>query len=301
MKAAARDVLPPEWIGDQVERMIDDAAPYMTGEQDSFRLEVPLQERVDTAFQVVEELAEEKLRVLLASSRPCTPEEGLRIISEGFSPSTPLCIPPGFPVEQVALGLIPHLTAGAQQNIRQSLPNTFTFSDRNLCSSLQGEQEKLLHDILDVTRNGFSYSDADLRADLNEEQQRLLDDTLDSTRNGFQYTEADLRSDLTNRSTSSALDDLDEVRETLSQGYIFTDTDLRGELSDDEEQTLDKVRDYIGLAQRLRFLLSLRGSHCAGYSHRTPRWPSVEEQNGLGRCLPRLCLPHSRYCLWARL
>ncbi len=254
MKTAARDVLHPEWIRDQVERMIDELAPYITGERDSLRLEVPLQERVDATFQVVEALVEDKLMALLTARPPCTQEQVISLTSEGFTLSLPPCIPFGATVEQVAQQLLPDLTSSAQQSIRKSLPNTFIFTDADLRSSLGAKQETLLDDILDVTRNGFRYSDTDLRSDLKKEQERLLDDILDSVRNGFQYSEADLRRDLAAQSNSSVLDDLDEVRENLSQGVTFTDADLR-EFLDQEAQTLDSLRDYIGTARGLTFIL----------------------------------------------
>jgi len=223
---AARLVLPPEWIQEQVEGTIDEVTPYLTGEQDGFRVEVPVGERVDAAFQVVEELAERKLERLVATVPRCTAEAAITQISIGFGFTLPTCMPPIFTVDQVIEELLPDLESAMQQSIREQLPDVFT------------------------------YTEANLRASLEKEQAELLDDILEAVRNGYSFTDTDLRRALTTDGDTSAVDALDEVREKLSQGFIFTEVDLKEGLSVDA-QAFDRLRDLVEQARGLIFLIYL--------------------------------------------
>ena len=46
---AARSAIPPQWIQDRVEDSINSALPYLTGDEDTFRIQVPLKDRVIAA------------------------------------------------------------------------------------------------------------------------------------------------------------------------------------------------------------------------------------------------------------
>ena len=223
---AARLVLPPEWIQEQVERTIDEVTPYLTGEQASFRLEVPVGERADAAFLDVKNLAERKLERLISIVPKCTGQEALTQISIGSGFTLPTCMPPIFTVDQVIEELLPGLESEMQQSIREQLPDVFIYTDANLRASLAKEQTELLDDVLEAVRNGYAFTDTDLRRAL--------------------ITDGDTRS----------VDVLDEVREKLGQGFIVTEVDLKKELGADA-QTFDRLRDRVEQARGLIFLIYL--------------------------------------------
>jgi len=58
LSAAARAIIPPDWIQDNVEGILDEATPYMVGDTESFRVHIPFDDRV--------EIAAEQLKKLLA-------------------------------------------------------------------------------------------------------------------------------------------------------------------------------------------------------------------------------------------
>ena len=53
--STVKRVLPQDWLQANVEQVIGQAVPYVTGETDSFTITVPLDDRVETAIEVVEE------------------------------------------------------------------------------------------------------------------------------------------------------------------------------------------------------------------------------------------------------
>ena len=224
---AARLVLPPEWIQEQVEGTIDEVIPYLTGQQDGFRVEVPVGERADAAFMDVKGLAERKLERLISIIPKCTGQEALTQISIGSGFTLPTCMPPIFTADQVIEELLPDLESAMQRSIREQLPEVFTYTDANLRASLAKEQAKLLDDVLEAVRNGYAFTDTDL--------QRAL------------ITDGDTRS----------VDVLDEVREKLGQGFIFTSDDLEKELGAADAQTFEKWRDRVEQARGLIFLIYL--------------------------------------------
>lgn len=50
--AAAKDVLPPQWIQSQVEQTMGQVFPYMLGDSEKFSIYIPLKDRVETTLQV---------------------------------------------------------------------------------------------------------------------------------------------------------------------------------------------------------------------------------------------------------
>ena len=58
LSAAARAIIPPDWIQDNVEGILDEVTPYMVGDTESFRVHIPFDDRV--------EIAAEELKKLLA-------------------------------------------------------------------------------------------------------------------------------------------------------------------------------------------------------------------------------------------
>ena len=55
VSARVQRVLPPEWIEEQVLRMVDEVGPYVMGETDRFTVTVPISDRADAALAAIQE------------------------------------------------------------------------------------------------------------------------------------------------------------------------------------------------------------------------------------------------------
>ena len=64
--SAMREVASPEWVQVQVEMIVDEASPYLTGEVDSFAVTVSLAGNKISAARVLEELTNKKVSERLA-------------------------------------------------------------------------------------------------------------------------------------------------------------------------------------------------------------------------------------------
>ena len=85
---AVRRVVPRDWLQAQVESSITQVVPYLVGEEDTFRVTVPLQERAEEALEVSRELGHEQIghiyRYLFATEIPDAVDQ--RLAQEGGQP-----------------------------------------------------------------------------------------------------------------------------------------------------------------------------------------------------------------------
>ncbi|MFH1140083.1 MAG: hypothetical protein V1724_00065, partial [Chloroflexota bacterium] len=291
-----RKTLPPEFIQQQTENMIDQVAPYLTGDSKTFKVVVPLKDRKQAAVSAIQELADKKLNELVANMRACTVKEALDLVQKGFTGSLPPCLPKGYSLDEVkqALGInLPGITqaqiekqigisldivtkgvtaetikkdfgidlAGqVSQFVIKAIPDDYTFTDVDLRKVLGDKDEERLDNVLDWTRNGYKFTDADLLKAMNDDQKKSWDNFLDATHNGVTYTDANLREDLGTDNQKT----LDQVLEKTRNGAKYTEVDLRKAISDAQGanatgtlETFDMVRKYMGLERKLRFLLYL--------------------------------------------
>ncbi len=256
IEPALRKVLPPSFIQEQAEKMIDEVVPFFTGEAEGFRIVVPLAGRKDAALLVIEEMADQKLQELIDSLPRCSLDEAMDLALGGFSGQVPPCHPTGYSLEEIkaALGFdIPGITIG---DIEKQLGIDLTLVTEGV--TMENLEESLGIDVLeqviriigDSLPDEFVYTDADLRTTLSDEHEETLDDALNWIRNGFPYTDADLREDLMGEGgDTSKVETLDDVLEWGRQGLTYTDADLRkdlmGEGGDTSNiETLDDVLEW---------------------------------------------------------
>ena len=235
---AMREVLPPEFVQEQAESMIDEVVPFATGEAERFAVVVPLADRKEAALQAIEKLAIRKLDDMAASLRPCTLPEALALAQEGLTGQVPLCRPTGFGLEEIKreLGIVdPNISTErieAERGINLSLLTeeiTPQAIQENFGIDVAGQVRRFIGDALP---DQFTYTDVDLRDTLSQEDVETLDRVLDWTRNGFIYTAADLREDLAGQGgDTSNLDSLDQLLEWSRQGLTYSDADLQEDLA----------------------------------------------------------------------
>ena len=210
--AALRQVAPVEWVGEQVEMVIDDAGPYLTGEVDHFTTKVSLLDNKRRAEGVLAELVESKMTGLAQRLPNCTSadqlQQAVRQVSQGQG--LPSCVPAGVPTEQLLERLGIDVVGQVQSAVLGPVPNDVRFSDGQLRSALSlagaGDNLEQVDDVRQILRDGWTYTQDDLKADLNERGDDLVDT-------------------------------LEDVRALLADGWTVTEMDLRENLSGDEPVT----------------------------------------------------------------
>jgi hypothetical protein len=233
VRLALRELVPPSWLEEQVLGVIDEAGPYLTGQEDTFQAVIPLSERKGVALNVIEELANAKLQQLVAEIPECG--EGLLPLL-GVVPSLnelPQCVPPGIQVETLIDSLDIDVTESVREMIGSQIPDQIAYTEADLRRSLTDTD------------------DADTTSPLDKMREVLSE--------GFTYTDADLREDLMSSQDGDSVELLDDVRAALSEGFTYTDVDLRQDLTDaDDAAILDNLDDFraqLGRARDLRFLV----------------------------------------------
>ena len=288
---ALREVLPPEFIQEQSENMLDEFMPYLIGDAEGFRVVVPLADRKEAALRVIDDLANRKLEELLANLPQCTLTEALNLAQEGFTGLVPPCIPAGFSLEEIKqeLGInVPGITEALieeQLGIDLTLVTDGVTLDRineEFGIDVAGQVSQMIGEALP---NEFVFTDADLRDILSQEDEETLDSVLDWARDGYAYTDADLREDLMGEGgDTSTVGTLDLVLDWTREGFAFTDADLRNLVTDEGQDSqavsdfeqFDRIRGWLGLGRSLWFLLLLApGVLLAGIGFLGGRrWPS---------------------------
>ena len=228
--AALREVAPPEWVQEQVEGVIDAAAPYLVGTKDDLQITVSLVDNKRDAGKVINRLANDRLKVIVDELPKCTEGEDLArdLLTSGGQP--PKCLPPELNIPQ-ALELLFNLAISEPlaEAIDTKIPDNLTFTDTDLRQRLVDAGSERNVDLLDQVREvlseGWTYTDMKLRQDIvdniGDDAVRVLDDVRDALRDGWTYTDVGFRQDLTDAEESEALDSIDDVRNVLGQVRTF--------------------------------------------------------------------------------
>ena len=244
--SALREVAPPEWVQEQVETLIDDASPYLTGKSDRFSTEISLVENKRLAGRVIADLVGARLNDIVGSLPACrTPAEVVAAMQEATG-SLPSCIPADLSVTQ----LIDHsgidVAGTVQQAVLGSVPNKIRFTDTQVRSALKqagaGDNLGLVDEVRKILRDGWAYTDEDMKRDLA-------------------------------RLDGNAVESLEKVRSFLSDGWTYTHLDLRKDLAlqntvppsrndlffvpDTRTEQLDIVRNWLDWARTLKWLIYL--------------------------------------------
>ena len=253
---ALREVLPPEFIQEQAENMLDEFMPYLIGDAEGFRVVVPLADRKEAALRVIDDLANRKLEELLANLPQCTLTEALGLAQEGFTGLVPSCVPAGFSLEEIKqeLGIdVPGIT---EEQIEEQLGIDLTLVTEGVTLDrikeefgidVAGQVSQMIGEALP---DEFAFTDADLRDTLGPEDEETLDQVLGWARNGYTYTDADLRDDLAGEDgDTSTVETLDRVLDWTRNGYTYTDADLRDDLAGEDGdtsnlETLDQALEW---------------------------------------------------------
>ncbi|MBI4336236.1 MAG: hypothetical protein HY683_00205 [Chloroflexi bacterium] len=228
----AQQALPPQWLQEQGERLLDQAVPYLKGETASFTITLPLDERKPQIKQALAGLVDGKLRALFDALPQCSLPEFLAKTAGAATGRLPDCRPQGYSYEEAKRTLGMDVAAGVEQGIVALLPGQWNLSLSDLLSRLSTKDRERLDSFRKTVREGWVYTDTDLQRVLakNADTAATVDKVRTAIRDGWRYTDADLRKDLERQDGGQA---------TL--------------------QSLDNARRWLGLVGRLAFLPYLIG------------------------------------------
>ncbi|MFQ5933576.1 MAG: hypothetical protein ACE5KI_02915 [Dehalococcoidia bacterium] len=222
--SAMREVAPVDWVQQQVDRVIDEAGPYLVGTEDALEITVDLRENKRDALVVIDRAVNERLTALVQGTPPCA-EGQLPNVQGGL----PTCLPLGLDILAAVVTFNLDITGPLAEAMDTVVPDAVTFTDADLRQALiEAGSEKnvdLLDQVREVLSQGWSYTDQELRQDLldniGEDSVRVLDDFRAALRDGWTYTDADYRQDLIDAGETDALDTVDDVRSALGDVRTF--------------------------------------------------------------------------------
>ncbi len=257
---ALHQVVPPEWVEEQVELVIGEAGPYLIGRTDEFSVEISLVDNKDFASGIIEDLVDEKLFNVIDDLPECgtVAEEGGAI--RGEFGRLPVCVPANVKIDELIERSGIDIGGTVQRLILDPIPNVISFSETQIYSalSLAGADENI--DLLDrfrrFLRDGCVYTEHDLVRPKSQgtgcpsvyapDISDFITDARSFLSHGFTYTHIDFRRDL------EAFDqDLD---------YDILLASSREDLSfipDNIIDILDMSRDWIGWINGNRWALYL--------------------------------------------
>ena len=224
--SALRQVAPPEWVQQQVEMVIDQAGPYLTGKEDTFAIEVSLADNKREAATVIADLADKKLTEVLESVPRCrTTAEAASALLSG---TIPTCVPPNVSLSRLRSRLGIDISGPVQSLVLAPIPDSIAFTDIQLRAALvragAGDNLDQVDQVRDILRDGWTYTQVDLREELAErgdDNVETLDDVRAFLADGWTYTDADFREDITERAGASVLDNLDRARDALKLSRTY--------------------------------------------------------------------------------
>ncbi len=183
--AALRRAAPPDWVWDQVNNIVDNAVPYLTGTTDSLNVSVSLANNKHGARDLLLGIVRNKLRQSVDTRLP-----ELEI---------------ALAVDSVILAVVPDTINFTDSQIRESL--VIGGADANL---------DLLDDIREIFKDGWVYTDQDIRQDIDSrfgpDANAWFENVRAALSKGWTYTHEDLRRDLADVGGQPALDSLDRSR-----------------------------------------------------------------------------------------
>ncbi len=283
--SAARRIVPPEWVQQQVENVLDQVTPYIKGESDTFTIRIPLSDRVDIALSevkgiladsdvyhlVYDEVIGPRVTDQLGDSIRGLPF-GVTVSSEEVITALREVAPPAW-VQQQAERIIdessPYLT-GQTDSFQTDI--SLVDNKRQARAVLTNLAEREIQEQIDAlptcrtieqARTALSGGPGSLPTCIPPNIER--DDVLgrlginvgaEVTRfvlapvpNTITFSDLQLRNALEAAGASDNLDLLDEVREILGDGWTYTQDDLREDLTSNGDEsdydTLQDIRSFL--------------------------------------------------------
>ena len=185
---------PPSWVQLQAERLIDYVGPYMAGRSDGFSTEITLTRNKEEASIALTGVAVAGIRETLMDLPVCGTRVEATDARRRLGRMLPDCIPPGVSDSEIIEQAEAAIVNSVQALVFAPVPDTITFTESHLRSTLErsGGPETLeyLDRLRAILNKGWSYSEDDLRADLSERGDALqaLDGVRSFLGDGYSHT-----------------------------------------------------------------------------------------------------------------
>ncbi len=265
---AVRAIVPPNWVRDQVEAVLDELSPYMTRDSETFEIVIPAGERAEAALEEVKVLLREiDAYELLYDEVVVTPftEQfgdqatlpfGVVVVDTEVLSALRAVAPPSW-VQEQAENIIDD-AAVYMTGKSDTFATSISLVDNK--SAAREQIVGLVQDKIESTIGGIPtctspqdvlQASRQLRPDATELPSCLPPGTpidlvldlvdidfgdqvdqfvLSSVPDEIVFTDRDLRNELVRAGAADNLDRIDEVRDILTDGYIYTNVDLREDL-----------------------------------------------------------------------
>lgn len=207
---ALREVAPTEWVEEQVDLVIDEAAPYLSGKTDSFSADIFLVENKRLASNIIVDMVEEKLANLIDELPACRTVAEAVAATRGGAGVLPACAPPNVALNELIEMSGIDIGDTVQRSVLGPVPNMVSFSETRITSALNvagaGDNVELLDEFRGFLRDGCVYTERDLvrprpegalcPSIYHDQISDRVNDVRSFLSDGFTYTHIDFRRDL---------------------------------------------------------------------------------------------------------
>ncbi len=283
--SAARSIIPPEWVQEQVENILDEVTPYLKGDSDTFTIRIPLSGRVGIAIAEIKQLLRETDVYDLVYDEVIAPQVteqlgdtigglpfGVTVSSDEVVSALREVAPPAW-VQQQAERLLdeasPYLTGQVDSfetevslvdNKRQARRVLTELAERKI----HGQIDALpTCRTIDQARAALSGGSGSLPScippniDANEVLGRLGINVgaevarfvLAPIPSSITFSDLQLRNALEAAGAGANLEQLDDIRSLLGNGWTYTQDDLREDLTENGDEsdfeTLQDLRSFL--------------------------------------------------------
>ena len=218
--AALREAAPRSWVRAQVERLLDEATPYVAGRSGGFEFEVSLVENKRLAQGALTRFVERRIQERIDRLPVCrTPEQGLSPVLSG-TPKLPTCIPPSRDRDKLLDELDVDIGAAVTRVVLDPVPDSVSFSHEELRDELADAGVERLDEARSLMADGWTYTQEDLRESLvaggNDDVYDALQDARSFLAGGWTYTQDDFAEDVIEGEGADAMANIDRGRTAIS-------------------------------------------------------------------------------------
>lgn len=178
--AALRTAMPPEWVEGQAALVAAEVAAYITGQSDGFAATIDVAGAKDVTGIALTAATATSFANALERLPPCATVAETTAARRALQSDIPGCMPPGLTVNEVLDGAIPVIRAAIDESVLARVPDTVTYTERDLRAALERDGGRdavaALDDVRALFTEDWTYTDADLRVDLSDDEAAALDD-----------------------------------------------------------------------------------------------------------------------------
>ncbi|MCL0100113.1 hypothetical protein M1O55_04530 [Dehalococcoidia bacterium] len=190
-----------EWAQIQIERVINDATPYLLGKTDSFSTVISLADSKRKAGPVISDLVDTHFTDATKKLPTCGISEAVQIKVTLEQGKLPYCLPRDIPTGNLLSEVRVTVSESVTDLILSSVPDRIRVTDTHFLPSLNTNSSNgdinYLNKIREIFKNGWVYTDEDLRKDVSKEFGQEGLDIFEGTRfflgDGVSYGTQDLQ------------------------------------------------------------------------------------------------------------